>query len=61
MYEFVCDHLVPGCTHKDRDEKQQELLDRAVTHLQEHHNLDYHDEPMAESLKRTGIQFIRQV
>lgn len=59
MFEFVCDHLVPGCTHKDHDERQEQLSDRAVSHLKEHHNLDYHDEPMDQVLKRTGIQFIR--
>ena len=59
MLEFVCDHLVPGCTHKDHAEREAELLDRAVAHLKEHHNLDYHDEPMDSGLKKTGIQFIR--
>ena len=59
MYEFLCDHLVPGCTHKDHDERQEQLLDRAVSNLKEHHNLDHHDEPIDQVLKRTGIQFIR--
>ena len=61
MFEFVCDHIEPGCTHKDQDEKQEELFDRAVAHLMEHHNLDYAHEPLAENLKRTGIRFIRPV
>lgn len=60
MFEFVCDHLVPGCHHRDKDEKE-EALNRAVAHLKGHHNLDYHDERMESSLKKTGIQFIRPV
>lgn len=61
MFEYVCDHLVPGCTHKDRDETREKLLDRAAIHLREHHDLDHHDEPIAETLKQTGIVFIRPV
>lgn len=61
MFEFVCEHLVPGCTHKDHAQKQEELLDRAVAHLKEHHNLDHRDQPYDDAVKTLGVQFIRQV
>lgn len=59
MFEFVCDRIIPGCTHVDQDKAKEQLLERAAAHLKEHHNLDHHNEPIAEGLKRTGITFIR--
>lgn len=59
MFEFVCDHVVPGCSHKDRDESREKLLERAAVHLREHHNLDHHDERIAQALKTTGVMPIR--
>ena len=59
MFEFVCDRIIPGCTHEDRDESREQLLERATAHLKEHHNLDHYNGPIDEALKRTGITFIR--
>ena len=59
VYEFVCDHLIPGCTYKDRDERNEEVLERALDHFRVHHTMHHFDEPLDETLKRTGIQFIR--
>jgi predicted small metal-binding protein len=36
-YEFVCEHLVPGCTTKVRAETKEEAARRAARHLEEHH------------------------
>jgi len=57
--KFICDRVIPGCTHEDRDESREQLLERAEAHLKEHHDLDHDDEPIDEVLKRTGIIFIR--
>jgi len=59
VFEFICDRVIPGCTHEDRDESREQLLERAEAHLKEHHDLDHDDEPIDEVLKRTGIIFIR--
>ena len=59
VFEFICDRVIPGCTHEDRDESREQLLERAAAHLREHHNLDHYNEPIDEVLKRTGIVFIR--
>lgn len=59
MFEFACDHLIPGCTHKD--ESEEKLRERAVAHFGEHHSLDHYNEPIDDVLKRTGITFIRPV
>lgn len=57
MFEFVCDHLIPGCTHEDRDEDRDKLQERALQHSREHHP-EQHDR-IYEALKSTGIVFIR--
>jgi predicted small metal-binding protein len=59
MFEFVCDHLVPGCTHQDKDESENELRERAAAHYREHHSLNHFNEPIDEVLRHTGINFIR--
>jgi predicted small metal-binding protein len=61
MFHFICDHIVPGCTHVDEDESRQELLERVANHLREHHDLDHtHDTALDDLLKRT-IMPIRPV
>lgn len=59
MFEFICDRVVPGCPHKDKAESRDELMERVAVHLREKHGLDYHDAPVAEALKTSGITFIR--
>jgi hypothetical protein len=57
MFEFICDHLIPGCTHEDRDEDRDKLVERALHHSEEHHP-DQHDR-LAQTLRTTGVVFIR--
>ena len=59
VYMFVCDNLIPGCTYKDRDQRREEVLERAMDHFRVHHTTKHFDEPLDETLKQTGIQFIR--
>jgi predicted small metal-binding protein len=40
MYEFLCDHIIPGCTHKESGEDREEVLERAMAHLQAHGELE---------------------
>lgn len=61
MFEYICDHVIPGCSHKDEDESRESLTERAVAHLRDYHRVDPDHEPIAESLRTTGIQFIRPV
>lgn len=61
MYEYVCDHIIPGCTYTDRDESREQLMERIDAHLETKHNLDRHDDRIAAALKTTGISFIRPV
>jgi predicted small metal-binding protein len=59
MFEFVCDHIIPGCTHTDRDDSKDKLLERVEIHMREHHDLDHnHDhDRIWEAVKRTGIAY----
>lgn len=59
MFEFVCERIIPGCTHKEEDENRDELMERVGTHLREQHDLDHHEASVAEALKTSGITFIR--
>ena len=59
LFEFVCEKLIPGCGHKDHDEKEERLLERAAEHLRVHHTVDHFEEPVDETLRSVGIQFIR--
>lgn len=59
MFEYVCEHIVPGCTHTDKDESREKLMERVAVHLRQKHNLDYQADPIAETLKTTGITFLR--
>ena len=58
MFEFICEHIVPGCSEKDRDESREKLLERVAVHLREHHDLDHRDDRISEALKETGVTFI---
>lgn len=59
MFEYLCERIIPGCSHEDRDKSEEELLRRVDNHLREHHNLDHPDDRVTVALRETGIQFIR--
>jgi predicted small metal-binding protein len=59
MFEYVCAHVIPGCHYKNRDEREEAVLERATAHFRTHHSLDHFDEPIDEALKKAGITFIR--
>lgn len=59
MYDFVCDHIIPGCTHKEHGEDKADVYEKAARHLREHHAFDHGDEPIATTLEKTGAIFIR--
>ena len=39
MYEFLCDRVIPGCTHTERAETEQDAKQAALKHLYEHHGI----------------------
>jgi predicted small metal-binding protein len=59
MWKFVCEHIVPGCTEEILDESREEVVSKAVVHLEERHALDPNDDRIAEALKTTGVIYIQ--
>ena len=50
MYQFVCDHVIPGCTAKETGDTQDEVRTKAARHLHEHHLLDDVDKGFDERI-----------
>ena len=36
-YEFVCDRIIPGCTHVETAETEKEVQEKAREHMRDHH------------------------
>ena len=43
MYEYVCEHIIPGCEHKERADTEARVAEKAREHLHEHHGMEYID------------------
>ncbi len=37
VYEFFCERVIPGCTHKERGPNRDEVHERAMEHMSDHH------------------------
>lgn len=55
VFEFVCDRIIPGCRFVERDDTEEKLLEQAMDHLRERHNMDYIDKPLEGRLLSIGI------
>ena len=42
-YEYVCDHVVPGCKHRETGDTPEAVREKAIKHLHEHHGMEYLD------------------
>jgi predicted small metal-binding protein len=51
VFEFICDRIVPGCTHKETGDTPEAVREKAVQHLHDHHGMDYIDNPGARDLE----------
>ena len=45
MFEFVCSHIYPDCTHVRRAGTREEAIRHAAEHLKGHHDVDALDGP----------------
>ena len=50
MYEFVCDHLIPGCTTTERGDTPEAVREKAVEHLHQGHGMEYIDDDMMKRI-----------
>ena len=60
MYEFVCDHIIPGCTVKEKGETPEATREKAIAHLREHHDMSYLDKSLLERIDAIAITAFRQ-
>jgi predicted small metal-binding protein len=37
VYEFLCERIIPGCKHRETGEDREDVLERALEHMREHH------------------------
>ncbi|MEX1091692.1 MAG: DUF1059 domain-containing protein [Acidimicrobiia bacterium] len=58
MYEFLCDRVIPGCTHKERGPNREEVHERAMEHMREHHKDDHAVEETRDRVIGDAMIFI---
>ncbi len=59
MYEFVCDRIIPGCTHKERGDTPEAVREKAITHLREGHGVDSIDDDLITKINQNAIALMR--
>ena len=59
MFEFVCDRIIPGCSHKETGDTPEAVREKAVAHLHQHHDLAYIDADLMEKLDGVAIIAVR--
>ncbi|MFO7700334.1 MAG: DUF1059 domain-containing protein [Acidimicrobiia bacterium] len=40
MFTFVCERLIPGCTHEETAESRAEAREKAIEHLEGYHRME---------------------
>ena len=58
MYEFLCERVIPGCTHKERGENQEKVQERAIRHMREHHSADHAIEEMRDRVIKDAMIYL---
>ena len=41
MFEFVCERVIPGCSHKETGDTPEAVREKAERHIHEHHGTEY--------------------
>jgi predicted small metal-binding protein len=50
VFEFICDRIIPGCTHRESDDAREAVRERAPAHLHAHHGSDYLHKSLEDEL-----------
>lgn len=58
VYEFICERVIPGCTHQERGSNQEEVHERAMEHMRDHHSDDYAVEETRDRVIGDAMIFI---
>ena len=58
MLEYICDRVIPGCTHEERGDTPERVAEKAREHLHQHHGMDYLDGDQTQQVN-TAIISVR--
>jgi hypothetical protein len=50
MFEYVCDRMIKGCSHRETGDTPEAVREKALIHLHEHHDMEYLDGSAAKQL-----------
>ena len=59
MFEYVCEHVIPGCTSKERGDTTEAVREKAQAHLHSHHDMEYLDADLWRKVDQ-AIVLLRQ-
>lgn len=52
LFQYICEHLVPGCTYKSSALTEEETHDIGKDHLHESHQIEYVDDEAWETIAK---------
>ena len=58
MYEFLCERVIPGCTHKEQGESREKVHERAMEHMREHHSTAHAIEEMRDRVIKDAMIYL---
>ncbi|HSJ72210.1 MAG TPA: DUF1059 domain-containing protein [Acidimicrobiia bacterium] len=59
MFEYLCDHVIPGCPHTETGDTPEAVREKALKHLEEHHGMEYIDEGVNARINLAIVPFAR--
>jgi predicted small metal-binding protein len=59
MFEYLCDHFIPGCPHTETGDTPEATREKALKHLHDDHGMEYLDEDAMARLNLAIVPFAR--
>jgi predicted small metal-binding protein len=56
VFGYVCDRLIPGCSHRETGDTPEAVREKAEKHLHEHHGMEYIDGDTSSKLDNLIIE-----
>lgn len=50
MFEYLCEHIIPGCTTRETGDTKDAAREKARAHLREHHDMPHVEAAMWEKI-----------
>jgi hypothetical protein len=58
MYEYACDRLILGCSHRETGDTPEADREKALKHLHEHHDMEYLDAGTSSQVDSLIVPFL---